>query len=93
MLDDATPDTFRPHVGTTFSIEVEDGEPLVLTLEEANPHGAGHEFRQQPFSLVFSGPQDRLATQGNYLLRHPALGDFVLFMVPIGPGRYEVVFN
>lgn len=93
MLADVTPDTFRPHVGTGFSIEVEVDEPIVLTLEEVHAHGAGHELRPQPFSLVFSGPQDRLATQGNFLLRHPALGDLVLFMVPIEAGRYEVVFN
>ena len=93
MLADVTLDTFRPHLGTDFTLEVEGGESLVLTLEEVQAQGAGHELRQQPFTLLFSGRQDRLATQGNFLLRHPALGDFVLFMVPIDAGRYEVVFN
>ena len=93
MLADATPDTFRPHVGTSFSIEVEGQDPLVLTLEEVQAHDAGHEQRVEPFTLVFGGPPDRLVPQATLRLAHPALGEFDLFVVPTDVGRYEAVFN
>lgn len=88
-----TPDTFSPLVGTTFTVHVEGGEPLVLTLDEVQPHGAGHELRAEPFSLVFSGPADRPAPQATLAMRHDELGELVVFIVPIGEGRYEAVFN
>ncbi|HVF75250.1 MAG TPA: hypothetical protein VM938_09385 [Acidimicrobiales bacterium] len=93
MLADPTPDTFRPHVGTPFSIEVEGGDPLVLTLEEVQAHAGGHEQRAEPFTLVFSGPADRQAPQATLRLTHQAIGAFDLFIVPTGVGRYEAVFN
>lgn len=93
MATEPTAEMFRSHIGTPFSIDVERGEPLELVLDEVTVHPSGRGPRQQPFSLVFTGASDRLATQGNFQLRHPALGDLLLFMVPIGPGRYEVVFN
>lgn len=93
MPADATPDTFRPHVGTPFSIDVEGGEPLVLTLEDVRLHGAGHELRAEPFTLVFSGPADRMAPQATLTLTHEALGPVEVFLVPVDPGRYEAVFN
>ena len=93
MLDDFGPDAFRPHVGTPFSIEVEGGEPLVLTLDAVETGGAGHEYRAEPFTLVFTGPADRMAPQGLFALQHEALGTVELFLVPVQPGRYEAVFN
>lgn len=93
MPADLTPDTFRPHVGTTFTVEVEGGEPVVLTLEEVELRGEGHEQRTQPFSLLFSGPTDRTVAQATVRLAHPGLGDLDIFLVPIEPGRYEALFN
>lgn len=92
MLADATPDTFRPHVGTSFAIEVQGGEPLVLTLEDVQV-GTGHELRAEPFTLVFSGPPERTAPQGTFHLEHDELGPLDVFLVPVEPGRYEAVFN
>lgn len=88
-----TPDLFRPHVGSRFAIAVEGGDPVVLTLEDVELTGPGHEFRAEPFTLSFSGPADRMAPQGTLALEHDALGRIELFLVPIGPGRYESVFN
>jgi hypothetical protein len=30
--------------------------------------------------------------QGTYRLSHPQLGEFELFLVPLGPDRYEAAF-
>lgn len=88
-----TADTFRPHVGTTFSVEVVGDEPLLLTLAEVRLHGGGHRLRAEPFTLVFTGPHDRLAPQATLALLHDALGELVVFLVPVELGRYEAVFN
>jgi hypothetical protein len=92
-MPDVTPDTFRPHVGTQFSIDVEGDEPLVLTLHEVRAHQRGHELRAEPFTLVFNGPSDRLAPQATLTLHHHSLGELTLFLVPVDVGQYEAVFN
>jgi hypothetical protein len=94
MLADATADTFRPHVGTGFAVEVENGEPLVITLDEVEVHpGGGLGQRAEPFTLVFSGPFERTAPQATLRLSHDVLGQLDIFLVPLGPGRYEAVFS
>ena len=49
------------------------------------------------FVLRFSGPALRPLGQGTYTLRHPALGAFPMFLVPMGGNRrgraYEAVIN
>lgn len=90
MLADATPETFTPHLHSAF--RVADGPEVTLTeVTLYNPHPEGG--REQPFSLVFEGPTDRMIDQGTHRLTHDAIGEVELFLVPIGPGRYEAVFN
>lgn len=90
MLSDATPDTFRPHLHSAF--RVADGPEVTLVeVTLYNPHPEGG--REQPFSLVFKGPGDRVIDQGTHRLAHDVVGDLELFLVPIGPGSYEAVFN
>lgn len=94
MLADATADTFRPHVGTMFAIEVERGEPLMITLDDVEVHqGGGLGQRADPFTLLFSGPTERNAPQATLRLSHDVLGQLDIFLVPLGPGRYEAVFS
>ena len=89
-------ETFAPHVGTTFRVLVEDANAGVSAIELAEVRlgtpqpGAP---REQPFSLHFTGPADRLLEQGTYVLDHDQLGRLDIFLVAIGPGRYEAVFN
>jgi hypothetical protein len=49
------------------------------------------------FSLTFSGPTSHSLTQGVHTLRHPRLGSFDLFLVPVdqpdGDQRYEAVVD
>lgn len=58
------------------------------------PGDAGNE----KFSLVFSGPQDRLIAPGIHQFEHAALGRFEMYLGQIGTQdphrvRYETVFN
>lgn len=102
MLAGATRETFAPHVGTTFALRAArpDGPAteVDLVLEEATaaPAPTGDRGRP-PFSLVFRGPAEPLLPQATYPLGHEQLGDFEIFLVPIGrdasAARYEAVFT
>jgi hypothetical protein len=49
------------------------------------------------FSLIFRSGTQAHVPQAIYTLRHPALGEMDVFLVPIGPDdvgmRYEAIFN
>ncbi len=51
----------------------------------------------QPFSVIFLAEHPEPFEQQTYTLTHSQIGDFLIFLVPIGPGesgmRYEAVFN
>ena len=81
---------FEPQIGTPFALG--DGH---LTLAEVTKHGgAGGGPRPEPFSLVFEAAEGSVGLEQRiHALRHPVLGELELFLVPIGPGRYEAVFN
>jgi hypothetical protein len=53
--------------------------------------------RPEQFSIVFRGPTEPPARQGMYKFEHDQMGDFDLFIVPIGQddeGRYyEAAFS
>ena len=94
MADELTPAFFSPLVGSEF---VTEWGPLVLDslVEQAPTPGAP---RAQPFSLLFVGPPGGHLPQQIYGLRHSAVGELHIFLVPIGPrsdGRpqFEAVFN
>lgn len=85
--------SFAPHVGTRFFVA--DVDDLLLTLEEAVPIGASDD---RSFSLVFVADGGAAAPQRTYAFRHESLGEFDMFIVPLGPGReghmrYQAVFN
>lgn len=98
MLDRVTKDTFAPLVGERFELAAPGGEPFELVLtscdEASAPSGTG---TRTPFSLVFHAPPERLVPQQICTLRHPQIGQFELFVVPLGPDEqgmgYEVIFN
>jgi hypothetical protein len=103
MLARSTLETFSPHLGETFWIEVDPAHTLETILvaavglgEAARPPDARQATRRRPFSLVFRGPCDAVLPQRIYRLRHDSIGTFNLFLVPIGPDdagmRYEAVF-
>ena len=98
-LRSVTAQTFLPHRDSEFRIVRQDGAAVTLRLRDVDAHGLqAHAPRTEPFSLVFVGPPEPGLRQGIYQLRHDALGDVELFLVPIGYDvdggrRYEAVFN
>jgi hypothetical protein len=102
MLDSLTIETFAPHVGGTFRMQVAPAQVLELELLQVTPLTAkqsdGSEPPQgrRPFSLLFRGPAHLVAPQRMYPIEHAALGTSELFVVPLGPGQggmlYEIIF-
>jgi hypothetical protein len=68
-------------VGTHFSVA--GASPLTL---DAITDIGGRALRgsDAAFSLTLSGPVDGALAQGVHTLRHPQLGSFALFLVPVG---------
>jgi hypothetical protein len=84
-----TVDTFHGRVGETFSLPA-DGVDLALVSAEAKPAGPG--IREGgAFSLLFHGPAEPMLEQAIRRVKHPELGEFGLFLVPVGrtAGGYE----
>jgi hypothetical protein len=85
--------TFEPHVGTTFKATPSfSGEPLELTLASCveSPHARPD---HPAFSLFFDATDPDVREQQIFALEHAELGQFDLFLVPVGPQQYEAVVN
>jgi hypothetical protein len=105
MAVELVSETFANRVGEAFEATTAGGgETLELELSscQETPHGFPEELREQigrvPFSLLFhSAERDRYWPQQTFTLRHPELGEFALFMVPLGPDdrgmQYEAVIS
>jgi hypothetical protein len=73
--------TYVPLVGSAFAIHHPDGGVVHVELVGATELPGGGDC----FSLVFRGPTDVSLEQCTYRVEHEALGDFPLFLVPLGP--------
>jgi hypothetical protein len=103
MLERFTLATFAEHLNDSFRLSPEEGTDLELVLIEATDlsteaqRSASSPGRRAPFSIVFRGPRTPILPQRIYRLGHYAIGDFDLFLVPIGPDaqgvRYEAIFT
>src|SRR3954447_22157774 len=90
--------TFEPHVGTTFSATPSfAGEPLELMLSSCveSPHARPD---HPAFSLFFDSSVPEPREQQIFALEHGELGQFDLFLVPVGRTEgggiaYEAVIN
>jgi hypothetical protein len=87
-------DAFFACLDTPFHLD-EPGLGVELLLAQVSELKATREA--QTFSIIFHGPADCLMPQRIYRLAHPRLGEFDLFLVPIGAQgnrvMYEAVFN
>ncbi len=87
---------FEKLVGQEFSVQ--SGDQLIrLTLTEVTklPAAATRTDlgrRQDPFVLLFKEVTDFQPVQNTYTAKTVA-GTVVLFLVPVGFGEYEAVFN
>ena len=97
MEDAMTLESFAGHRGSTFSVDLGEGESLELELADVSPLGGDSDHRD-PFSLLFTAPSDPVLNQQVIPLRHAQLGDLEIFLVPLGPNQegrmqYEAVFS
>jgi hypothetical protein len=98
MLEKLTGSDFSPLLKQKFQIKLEGNTTLVVQLTEVTINENSDERNgRQSFSIVFRGPRDLELTQGMYPVSHEELGEFSLFLVPIGPDEkgmcFEAVFN
>jgi hypothetical protein len=98
VLETFTVATFTPHLGQPFHLMPDGAATIEVELIEAIPLGGAEEGNQRaPFSIVFRGPVRPVFPQRIYPIAHRELGEFDLFLVPIGPDgagmRYEAVFT
>jgi hypothetical protein len=98
MPDDLKKATFDPCVGTRFRVHVDENVTVALELthvKELPPIGRAKELklREEPFCLLFKSSDDVNLEQRLYKFEHEQLGTLDIFIVPVGFGEYEAVFN
>ncbi len=81
-LESLTADFFKPHIATEFSMYPAEGKKSLLVLAKVTEKPLQRNVAQ--FSLIFHGAAETGIGDGIYLFRHPILGSFDLFIVPIG---------
>jgi hypothetical protein len=95
MIENLNSKNFREHLNSEFKVQAPDGQALSLRLTEVTERDTNP--RAEQFSIFFLGPRTPLLEQRIYHLKHEKLGEFDLFVVPVGMEAdgvlYECVFN
>lgn len=98
MAASLTENEFSQHLNTKFRVNLDDSH-MDLELVEVKSY-IGKPVEQEGmerFSIYFQGPADPHLPQELYTFSHDQMGEFDLFIVPIGKNdagfRYEAVFN
>lgn len=88
---------FAEQLGTQFRIEIEPDHCVGATLMEAEAVTIRADdettLAREPFSLLFEVDDGMILPQKIYQVRHETLGELPLFLVPVGEGISESVFN
>ena len=86
-------EAFSASVGEQFRLTAE-GDEISAELIEAKKLG---EVRGRPFALLFRVSDGPVLPQRIYPVDHDGLGQFELFIVPVGPDevgmQYEAIFT
>jgi hypothetical protein len=82
-LEAATPSSFREHLNTPFEVRSSNGATGRLVLVEVAERPVTRNVAQ--FSLILHAPQGESVPDGTLAFRHPAFGEFELFITRIGP--------
>ncbi|GGF06712.1 hypothetical protein GCM10011611_10250 [Aliidongia dinghuensis] len=91
-------ETFVPHLGETFSVDIGENASMAIALIEAGalPGPTGRDGAS-PFQLQFAGPGPACLAQRTHRLMHDSLGEMAIFLVPIGRHGdgflYQAVFS
>ena len=105
LLNYYTSSTFKPYVNSLFQIRLSRLDVKYVTLVEvknACPASGqnGVTTLGDCFSLLFLGMRNQSSKQNTYIVKHPALGEFSLFLVPVGKRiartnqqYYEAIIN
>ena len=95
MTTPLTHDEFAKHLHTKFRALVSDMETVELEMTELSEQRVSSQ--QELFSIIFRGPQEKPLGQGTRRFEHEQMGEFDLFIVPIGASdgmlSYEAAFN
>ncbi len=75
---------FKPLVGSTFTVTVEEGAAYSLTLSKAEALKQHQCGVAEKFSLRFTAPADHPIESRIYQLQHSVLGSVDLFISPVG---------
>ena len=88
-------EVFTQHINTKFQIKIDEQRTIELELTEVSDLKLYP--RQEQFAVTFRGPLDMFLGQGLQSFTHEQMGEFELFLVPIGKDErgynYEAVFN
>lgn len=95
MLDTLTKASFDPYMNETFEVHTESVGMVEVELVETSE--SRHD-NMESFSVIFRGPMETPFEQKIHTLKHPGMGEFTLFLVPITYGKpdamyYQAVFN
>jgi hypothetical protein len=98
MVENITIADFQPYLNQNLSIRFAPEVIQQAQLTRLSLWGSESAKFRQPFTLEFETELTQYYyLQGTFTLIHPAIGELLLFMVPIGPGksgmRYEVVIS
>ncbi|HKC63974.1 MAG TPA: hypothetical protein VKB86_10070 [Pyrinomonadaceae bacterium] len=95
MIEKMTKEMFAESLNTKFRVNAGSDRSIELELVELS-EGVSTPKHEQ-FALLFRGPSDFFLPQGIYNMEHERLGEFDLFLVPVGRDergfQYEAVFN
>jgi hypothetical protein len=87
--------TFDPYLNNKFEIHTKSAGVVEVELIEITNNNQGN---TESFSLVFKGPLEKSFEQRLHRVKHPQMGKFDLFLVPITYGKmdamyYQAIFN
>jgi len=80
MLDTLKKHSFDPHLNSKFEIHTESVGKVDVELVEITE---SKQANQDSFSVIFRGPKDKIFEQKIHHVKHPKMGEFDLFLVPI----------
>jgi hypothetical protein len=101
-LKQFTYELVKPHEGSEFRLDFEDGTTVTLLLKSVSllkEKHANARMTRDAFSMAFDGPASPYLPQKMYLMQHAELGSPLgIFIVPLekmenGLYRYEAIFN
>ena len=86
-------EAFLPHLNSVFTVVAEEVRVEIELMDVKVLHKQIDDDWRTPFSLIFEGPLEIQLNQGTWHLEHGVMGQLDMFLVAVGPGTYQAVFN